>query len=293
MLLGRFKAEMAAVPNTPNNYAISLTISGVSDNDAAPYKAIAKNDHGESSAAFNIQKTDKKASINLIPNFVAQPKIKQTPSGVTFECVFVSDDPNVEVVWHHNGAKCEPGVGANPKYNTTIHPIAGQPNRFTATLTVQNVGLADGGEYKCYAKNKHGEGLANINLNIDSNFSTCLYISFLSLILSIALESEGQPPSFVEKPVIRYENRDIIIVAIIKATPNPEVQWQKSSPKTPIKTSTKYTISKQTLKDSIYKVQLVVKDFSVDDSGTYSAIIRNPLGEAVGNADVEFSKLNL
>ena len=40
---------------------------------------------------------------------------------------------------------------------------------YLVSLEIANVDAADGGEYKAVAKNVHGEGVANINLNFEGS----------------------------------------------------------------------------------------------------------------------------
>lgn len=51
-------------------------------------------------------------------------------------------------------------------------------NSYHVTLQIDDVTIEDAGKYKVTAKNELGEGNANISLNFDSKFVTCIMFSY-------------------------------------------------------------------------------------------------------------------
>ena len=78
----------------------------------------------------------------------------------------------------------------------------------------QDPSKVDGGPYKCYVKNDHGESNAKLNLNIEAD-----------------PEPEGYPPSFLEKPQMESSanGKKVTMYCKVKADPKPSVTWTRES----------------------------------------------------------------
>ncbi len=91
--------------------------------------------------------------------FIDKPRIKKVGPNVVFECTLQAN-PVGEVRWVKEGAAV--AKGGRFKMSET----SSSPNDHILSLEISGIGVADGGEYTVFVKNKHGESSANIKLNL-------------------------------------------------------------------------------------------------------------------------------
>lgn len=90
--------------------------------------------------------------------------------------------------------------------------------------------------------NQFGEATANVNLNIESE-----------------PEAQGEPPTFVEKPTIKWEEGAgrVLMIALVKADPKPSAAWSREG--VSIQTGGKYTITISDDRADVYRIQLELR----------------------------------
>lgn len=90
--------------------------------------------------------------------------------------------------------------------------------------------------------NQFGEATANVNLNIESE-----------------PEAQGEPPVFVEKPTIKWEEGEgrVLMIALVKADPKPSAVWSKEM--TTISSGGRYTISVTDDRPDVYRICLELR----------------------------------
>lgn len=100
----------------------------------------------------------------------------------------------------------------------------------------------DAGKYKCVAMNQFGEATANVNLNIESE-----------------PEAQGEPPTFVEKPSIKWEEgaSRVLMIALVKADPKPTAAWSMDG--VSVTSGGKYSITISDDRPDVYRIQLELR----------------------------------
>ena len=90
--------------------------------------------------------------------------------------------------------------------------------------------------------NEFGEATANVNLNIESE-----------------PEPTGEPPTFVEKPSIVWEeeNGRVLMIALVKADPKPTAAWTHEG--ISITTDAKFTATVSEDRPDVFKIQLELR----------------------------------
>ncbi|KAF7658577.1 hypothetical protein LDENG_00010770 [Lucifuga dentata] len=159
----------------------SLKITDVRLIDSKLYTCTAANPAGNVSLSYNLH-------IQAKPRIQAAPSLLIALIGqtVTLPCV-VQGEPSPEVSWFHNGLP----VGV----------------RNTSPLLIQQVSLADKGDYKCVARNSAGQETLEIKLEV--------------------LEA----PSFAEPGdaiMEKVANTKVVIPCRAEGSPTPKVRWFKN-----------------------------------------------------------------
>ena len=147
-------------------YLCCLEISNVEAGDAGQYKAIAKNDSGESQATINLTFEESAAGKPKIPDGVAprfpsKPTIRQEGDNLVMECQLEAH-PMPEITWYRGDKRVE----ETTRIRHECKNIA--KHKFLLTLTITNPSMNDGGLYRCNAFNPFGDSNANIDLNFES-----------------------------------------------------------------------------------------------------------------------------
>ena len=114
------------------------------------------------------------------PTFTQKPFIRQLEDKVFFECK-LSADPLPSIVWELDGKVLTNTTKYKQRFDIKsalmmvhilifiFYRILSESISDTVILEIWNVNAKDSGDYKVIAKNLHGEGHANIKLNIQTN----------------------------------------------------------------------------------------------------------------------------
>lgn len=126
-----------------------------------------------------------------------------------------------------------------------VKPILLRINTIPPTTTdvrKQEPSGKDAGKYKCVAMNQFGEATANVNLNIESE-----------------PEAQGEPPTFVEKPSIKWEEGAgrVLMIALVKADPKPSAAWSREG--AAVVSGGKYTVTLSDERPDVYRIQLELR----------------------------------
>ncbi|EDW34895.1 GL18184 [Drosophila persimilis] len=251
-----------------HSYFATLEIQNVTVEDAGKYKVNAKNELGESNATISLNfDTPVPASAEGIkPTFTERPVIRQSEDGgnVTFECRCVGD-PTPTVTWSHG----ETVLSEGKRYKMSL--TMDQKLYHMACLEISSVVSSDQGEYRAQAKNKHGLGVATINLNFESGSKKI---------------PDGKSPRFPKKPTIRQEEDILIMECILEAHPVPDIIWYCSDKEISDNKRTKMT-RKAISKDS-YILTLEIQNPTKEDGGNYRCNAINMYGESNANIALNF-----
>ncbi|RWS22157.1 twitchin-like protein, partial [Leptotrombidium deliense] len=248
-----------------NNYDAVLEIKDVAVEDAGKYKVIAKNELGESNASINLNFDSNDMSGSAKPTFTDKPVIRQTDDGkVIFECRFVAD-PKATVQWFHKGNLVKEDTRHKYVLNVDKH-------NHVAMLEVSKVAAEDGGEYKCTAKNTHGENSATLNLNIDGGKPKI---------------PSARAPRFPKKPQIKQGDSDVLTIeCICESNPAPEITWYHGDKI--VKESSHFKMTKKETGKDTFTVCLLIDDPQLEDGGTYRCHASNENGESNANIALNF-----
>ena len=133
--------------------------------DAGQYKLHAKNSFGESNATITLNFDSEEAgqvSGGLgAPTFIQKPLIRQLEDRILFECKLTAD-PAPSFLWSFHGSSLK----SQAKYKQRI--VSEGPVHILI-LEIDHLTGADSGDYKCHAKNEHGEADSIIKLNIETS----------------------------------------------------------------------------------------------------------------------------
>ena len=90
--------------------------------------------------------------------------------------------------------------------------------------------------------NQFGEATANVNLNIESE-----------------PDAQGEPPTFVEKPSIKWEEgaSRVLMIALVKADPKPTAAWSKGG--VAISSAGKFTATVVDHRPDVYRITLELR----------------------------------
>ncbi|XP_069132543.1 twitchin-like isoform X11 [Argopecten irradians] len=269
---GRHKTTVNAIKN---DYTVCLEIANPAKEDGGEYKAVAKNNLGESTATitlnFEVTKTKsisvmmggKKAAApeGKAPHFLQKPSIKQEKTMLVMTCNLEAK-PTPKIRWFRETQEISDGG----RYSITLTPTAGAQDSYTAKLQIKDPQTEDGGSYKCTAANDLGESNANITLNFQGGAKP---------------KPAGTPPTFSDKPVVNQENKNLVIECKCTANPKPVVTWFKDN--RIITPNFRYKMRAENKGDE-HQLFLDVMSFTAKDSGQYKVTAKNDHGE--GNATV-------
>ncbi|UYV65937.1 unc-22 [Cordylochernes scorpioides] len=290
-----------------NSYFSTLEINDVTLSDAGKYQVTAKNELGESHATISLNfDSDEPASDEGVkPTFTEKPVIKQEDDfkTVIFECRLIAD-PAPTIQWLHKGSLVK--EDSRHKYQ-----LSSDKHNHTASLVIKQVTGKDGGEYKAVAKNAHGEGSANINLNFEGEgqllveldplsnpTSECKLrqarVSRVSPVASSCAEAplyripSGKAPRFPKKPTIKQTGDALVMECVLEASPLPDISWHLG-PKV-IKDGARHKIAQKPagppdtyLLTLEIKMALLLQDPTVEDGGNYRCHAVNEFGESNAN----------
>lgn len=259
-------------------YLCCLEISNVEAGDAGQYKAIARNEYGESQATINLTFEESSAGKPKIPDGVAprfpsKPTIRQDGDNLVMECQLEAH-PLPEITWYRGDKRVE-------ETSRIKHEVKNvSKHKYLLMLTITNPAMTDGGLYRCNAFNPFGDSNANINLNFETGEekveeekpaepvaakkpSTAEKpqekpAQKKSSTAAAPAGAEGFPPTFTEKPrIVPNETGTLVTMKFkVRAKPKAEMQWFKGSQK--IKEGSKFAVKYNTLSNDEYEIMLEI-----------------------------------
>ncbi|KAM3957310.1 projectin protein bent isoform 8-T9 [Aphomia sociella] len=252
------------------SYYASLEINNVTVEDAGKYRVTAKNELGESNATISLNFDSDEAPVPedfIKPTFTERPVIRQSEDGtkITFECRCVGK-PKPTITWYH-GKKL---IKESSRYKITLEED--QTLYHMARLEIIGVENADRGEYRALAKNKHGEGVAKINLNFEGGDKPKI--------------PDGKAPRFPKKPTIRQEGDILIMECVLEAYPLPDITWFHGDKE--IKDGAKMKMSRKAMGKDSFNLTLEILSPTREDGGNYRCNAFNLFGESNANIALNF-----
>ena len=252
-------------------YLCCLEISNVEAGDAGQYKAIAKNEYGESQATINLTFEESAAGKPKIPDGVAprfpsKPTIRQDGDNLLMECQLEAH-PLPEITWYRGDKRVEETSRIKHEVKTV------SKHKYLLVLTITNPAMSDGGLYRCNAFNSFGDSNANINLNFetgeDKEKATAVPTPAApekvaeqpakkTSVAKPAPGADGFPPTFTEKPrIVPNETGTLVTMKFkVRAKPKAEMQWFKGTQK--IKEGNKFAVKYNTLSNDEYEIMLEI-----------------------------------
>merc|ERR1712038_1024981 len=263
-------------------YLCCLEISNVEAGDAGQYKAIAKNEYGESQATINLTFEESAAGKPKIPDgvaprFPAKPTIRQDGDNLVMECQLEAH-PLPEITWYRGDKRVEETTRIKHEVKTL------SKHKYLLMLTITNPAMSDGGLYRCNAFNPFGDSNANINLNFETGDDQQPPAPEPAKKKSTAEPPKapadgGFPPTFTEKPrIVPNESGTLVTMKFkVRAKPKAEMQWFKGSQK--IKEGSKFAVKYNTLSNDEYEIMLEISKPCADDGGDYKCMMKNEFGQ--------------
>ena len=254
-------------------YLCCLEISNVEAGDAGQYKAIAKNEYGESQATINLTFEESAAGKPKIPDGVAprfpsKPTIRQDGDNLLMECQLEAH-PLPEITWYRGDKRVEETTRIKHEIKTV------SKHKYLLVLTITNPAMSDGGLYRCNAFNSFGDSNANINLNFETGEDKEKAASApapaapekvaeqaapakKTSVAKPASGADGFPPTFTEKPrIVPNETGTLVTMKFkVRAKPKAEMQWFKGTQK--IKEGNKFAVKYNTLSNDEYEIMLEI-----------------------------------
>merc|ERR1711872_603638 len=242
------------------------------------YKAIAKNDSGESQATINLTFEESAAGKPKIPDGVAprfpsKPTIRQEGDNLVMECQLEAH-PMPEITWYRGDKRVE----ENSRIRYECKNIA--KHKFLLTLTITNPSMNDGGLYRCNAFNPFGDSNANIDLNFETGEGEQPPQSGPQKAAEPAkTHADGFPPTFTEKPrIVPNETGTLVTMKFkVRSKPKAEMQWFKGSQK--IKEGQKFAVKYNALGNDEYEIMLEISKPCGDDGGDNKCMMKNEFGQ--------------
>ena len=242
-------------------YLCCLEISNVEAGDAGQYKAIAKNDSGESQATINLTFEESLAGKPKIPDgvaprFPAKPTIRQDGDNLVMECNLEAH-PLPEITWFRGDKRVE----ETQRIKHEVRNVS--KHKYLLMLTITNPAMSDGGLYRCNAFNPFGDSNANINLNFETGDDQQPPAPEPTKKKSTTEAPKppadgGFPPTFTEKPrIVPNESGTLVTMKFkVRAKPKAEMQWFKGTQK--IKEGAKFAVKYNTLSNDEYEIMLEI-----------------------------------
>ncbi|CAF3636008.1 unnamed protein product [Rotaria sordida] len=250
----------------------TLTLVDVQKEDSAYYTCRASNSAGtvESSAYLIVKvgtpliSVDNKYQHYHAPTFIEPLRSQDAyiDSTVVFECI-VYGEPIPHVIWEHDGIEICKGHALSDLISK--HQLY--------RLILQHIELSDCGEYACKARNLSGEATSVANLRIYSNQQQQQQHDMM---MSSQYEPRLTEP--LKASYIIREGQPVKLSCRFDANPKGDIQWLKDG--MPINFAA-LGISRdfKVVKEVDYTA-LLIKEAFPEDTGSYTVIIHNPLGEA-------------
>ncbi|KAF0298582.1 Muscle M-line assembly protein unc-89 [Amphibalanus amphitrite] len=189
------------------------------------------------------------------PRWTSRLQDKTTMAGtrVRLSCTCATDDDvSVEVDWYLNGALLRPE--SDQRLRAWLAADG------AASLEISDVGLQDGGEYTCTARNMHGRASCTADLHVRAG----------------AIEPRPGPPTFLTGLRVSYilEDDVLIIECQLAGHPAPRVTWLRDG----AAVASSDRVHQTQADDGVCK--LLVQSPQGGDDGKYTCLAENRVGSA-------------
>lgn len=250
--------ERINVINNPNG-CVGLSIDKTEPYDAGIYKCIISNKEGtiESAAHIDVKPLKKE------PEFAAKLNDTKSVEGFPVQLqIKAVGNPTPELKWFHNGKEIEP----NENLTTVV-----DDDGVHQALVINNCTPENSGLYEVIARNSEGTATTNAKLLVTPKYD------------------ESQPeelPAFVSglRDISADEGQQLILSAPIVGNPTPEVIWSKDGePLTPS--------DRVVMTCDGNNVKLIIDPTEAADTGAYTCLLANPLGEDKSSNNVNIRKI--
>ncbi|XP_046823070.1 obscurin isoform X4 [Vespa crabro] len=206
-----------------------------------------------SSIAGTIQTSCELSMVFEAPSHVTLPKCLNMDEGEPFELKAKADGSPIPLMsWFKDGELLTP----NDHIQIENYPDG------TTKLTIENVIPADSGAYKLVASNAMGEQ---------------------SALCAVAVTPATRSPTFTKplEDVKAIVGQPLKLQAQVVAFPNPHVQWFKDG--IPLRSTKEFNF----INEPNGLIGLIIDKVRPEDTGTYSVVVSNKLGDITGEAKVE------
>ncbi|XP_034109415.1 obscurin isoform X3 [Drosophila albomicans] len=244
--------------NNPNGQ-IGLSIDTVDGNDAGLYKCKIVNKEGEEEGAAEVKVVAREAK----PSFIAELQDASSVEGFPVKMdIKVVGYPKPKLQWFHNGHEISPD---NKHFAVVENPDN------TVSLIVDKTAPSDSGLYEVIAQNSEGSTASKAKLYVAPKTDET---------------AAEELPQFVSglRDVNADEGQELVLSAPFIANPMPEIVWSKDG--------VLLAPSERLLMTCDGKhVGLTIKPVEAADSGVYSCLLANPLGEDTSSCNANVRKV--
>ncbi|KAL3314215.1 immunoglobulin-like and fibronectin type III domain containing 1 [Cichlidogyrus casuarinus] len=198
------------------------------------------------------------------PKFLDKPKIRKEGKNVIFE-VNLQAEPKPEIQWSRDGHD----VNHGGRYKVTC---VTNGNDHKLALEVSELTAADGGEYQVFAKNKFGDSVATIHLNIGGNKAAA-----------------GKAPKFLDRPLIKFEKEknQVLVICKLESKPAAELKYfQGEAEVQQIVGKREWTV-RDVAEDTV-EIEIRITAPKAEDGGVYKITAKNAHGDSNANINLNF-----
>lgn len=238
---------------------LSFSIDATTPHDAGIYKCVITNKEGELKGVSRVQVLPKET----VPEFIAELKDARSIEGFPVKMdVKVVAYPQPEVKWFHNGTELSP--------QDKHHAILENPDH-TYSMIIDKPSVADSGLYEVIATNVKGSTASKAKL-------------FVAPLTDENAAEEA--PSFISslRDANADEGEELSLSAPFLGNPMPETIWSKDG--VPLQPSERILMTC----DGKH-VGLIINPAETSDSGVYSCLLANPLGEDTSQCNANVRKI--
>ncbi|XP_070068460.1 obscurin isoform X3 [Drosophila takahashii] len=232
--------------NSPNGQ-IGLIIDSAQPLDAGVYKCLIANKGGEIEGVSKVEIVPKESK----PVFVAELQDSSSIEGFPVKMdIKVIGNPKPKLQWFHNGHEIQP----DPSHIAIVE----NPDKSTS-LIIEKTVPGDSGLYEVIAQNPEGSTASKAKLYVAPKADET---------------ATEEAPQFVSalRDVNADEGQELVLSAPFISNPMPEVIWSKDG--------VTLTPNERLLMTCDGKhIGLTIKPAEAADSGNYTCLLANPLGE--------------
>jgi hypothetical protein len=255
----------------------SLTIAEVFPEDAGTFTCVAKNsagfasssteliveaplsDHGSDTTITSRRSLSRESSLmdileGIPPTFSQRPKTKSVDEGtdVELECRLVAV-PEPDVTWFHNGKRIKPSDRIALLGQSDVH-------MYCSIIQIKDVQMADEGTYDIIARNREGEAVSHVVLNVK-------------------VKGAKKAPPQVEQPLknatVQIGN-SVTLTAKVTGIPTPIVKWYRNG----VEIQTNVTTDERGVS------KLTIAAVQPEDDGDYMLNAENEHGQVQTSANL-------